>query len=112
MEEDDPALDAITGGVELAETVDDQQFGFDAGGRRTDAVAEPQHRERMPSRRDDLQALGAANPMRHLDRIEPHVEAVAAHFARRPLDGGVEVLGAAQAMAEGVAELCQPVPGE
>ena len=75
----------VAGGVELVEAADDEEFGLDAVGRRADAVAEAEHRQRMPARRDDLQALGAAHPVRHLDRLEPHVlEAVAAHLARPP----------------------------
>ena len=81
-------------------------------GRRADAVAEAEHHQRMPARRDDFEALGAAHPVRHLHRLGAHVlEAVLLISLDRPLDRGLEVGRAAEAMAEGVAELGEALPG-
>ena len=69
VEEDDPPLDAIARGFEFLETADDDQFGFDAGRRGADAVAEAEHHERLRDRAGDLQALAPADPVGHLDRL-------------------------------------------
>ena len=55
----------------------------------------------------------AAHPVRHFYRLGADVvEAVVLHLRDRPVDGVLERLGSAQAMAEGVAEQREAFPGE
>ena len=61
----------------------------------------------------DLDALLAAHPVRHLHRLGADVvEAVLLHLGHGPLDGVLERLRAAQAMAERVAEQREALPRE
>ncbi len=50
-------------------------------------------------------AFPTANPTRHHDLLQLHLEAIFAHTLRSPFDGLLEGLGTAQAMADSVAKL-------
>ena len=87
-------------------------LGGDAGGRRGDAAAQAEHGEQLTTRRDQLQRLSAAHPMRHHHLFALHVgEAVLLHRGGRPQNGVFERLRARQAMAESIGELGDTVPG-
>ena len=96
---------------ELVEAGDHHDLGGDAGGRRRNAAAQSEHRQPLTTRRDKLQRLGAAHPMRHHHLFPLHIrEAVLLHRGGRPDDRILERLGARQAMAEPIGELGDAVP--
>jgi hypothetical protein len=76
------------------------------------ARAEAEHRERLRDRAENLQALAAAHPVGHFDRLGVHVlQAVALHLLDGPSNRRFEIGRAAEAMTERVAEVRQPLPG-
>ena len=99
--------------VELVAVRDDHHLGFDARRRRGDAAAKAEHRHDVMRRIGDLEALVAAHPARHHHALGVHVlEAVLLHRLDRPRDRAIEVVGAADALAEGVGELGEAIPRE
>ncbi|PYR67300.1 MAG: hypothetical protein DMF88_13270 [Acidobacteria bacterium] len=67
----------------------------------------------MPRRIDDLRAFAAPRPLGHHHFFGADVvEAILLHRLRGPRDGATEVLAAAQAIAVGIGELGEPLPGE
>ena len=99
--------------LEFGEAADDEQVGLDAVARRADAHAETEHRYAVRARRDQVERLGAADPLRDLHGVGPDlVEAIGLHRRDRPRDGVFERLRAAQSMAERVGQQRETIPGE
>ena len=97
--------------VELVEARDDEHLRLDAPGRRADAVAEAEHRDRRGVGRGDLQAFLAPDPARHHHGLGADVlEAVLLHLADRPLDRVFERPRTAQPVPVGVGQLREPLP--
>ncbi len=81
--------------------------------RRADAHAEAEHRDAVRARSDQVERLGAADPLRDLHGIGPHlVEPVRLHRRDRPRDGVFERLRAAESMAERVGQQREAIPRE
>ena len=73
----------------------------------------PEHRDDVMRRIGDLEALGAAHPLRNHHALGVHVlEAVLLHGLDGPRDGAIEILGAAEALAVGVGQLGEAIPRE
>ena len=91
----------------------DEERRFHALGRRGHAPAKAEHRQRETRGLDDVRALVPADPLRHHDLLRMDVfEAVAPHFCEGPLDGLLELRGAAEAVTDRVGQRGQPMPGE
>ncbi len=113
VEQHDAAAGLGAAAFEFGEAADDEQVGLDAVARRADAHAEAEHRDAMGARRHQVERLGAADPLRDLHRVGPHlVEPVRFHRRHRPRDGVLEGLRAAEAMAERVGQQRQAIPRE
>src|SRR5262249_14795006 len=111
--EDDFSLDAANIRVEFVEAVDDQDLGLQALGRRSDAVAQPEHHERLPDWLDDLSTLATADPMWNDDLFSANVlQAVAFHFRDRPFNGSLQLRRTGQTMTDRVGEVRQSTPRE
>src|SRR5207247_8265016 len=111
VEQDDRTAGAYGAGVQLLETVDDEEIRLDPLGRRRDASAQTEHHDRMSCRVDDLCALFSADPSGHGDDLSMHVlEAIVLHFLDGPLNRAIELRRAAQAVADRVGQLAESAP--
>jgi hypothetical protein len=86
--------------LELLEALDDHDLGLDRFRSRADAVAQAEHGQLASHRLDQLQRLVPAHPVTNVDRLKTRREPLLAHQSMSPLDGLLELRGAAQAMAD------------
>ena len=112
VEEHDLSLRLRRVRVQIREVVHHQNIGRDPARWGADAAAEAEHVERAAMRREQHRGFAAAHPVRHHHRLAVHVvEAVLLHLREDPVDRALETLRADGAIAEGVDELREPVPG-
>ena len=87
--------------------------GFDARRRRGDAAAQAEHWQDVMRRFDHLEAFVAAHPPRNHHPLGVHiVETILLHRLDGPRDGAIQVVGAAEALAEGIRQFGQAIPRE
>ena len=104
--------------LELFEAVHDQNLCLHGARGRTwpgcaDAVAKPEHDDRLSSRLDNLCALVAAYPFGDHHALGVHVlEAVPVHFGDRPLNRPIERRRPAETVPDRVGQHRQAIPGE
>ena len=112
VEEHDPPARIGCVPAEVVEAGHHEDFPFDARSRRRYGVTQAQHRQRVPLGRRDLGGLMSTDPVGHHHGLGPHaVEAVTLHRVSSPCDRTRQVVRSAQPRAEGVRQLCQPLPG-
>ena len=113
VEQHDAPTSLGAAALELGEAADDEQVRLDALAWSAGTQAKAEHRDAVRARGDQVEGLGAADPLRDLHRIGPHlVEPVRLHRRDRPRDGVFERLRAAEAMAKGVGQKGQAIPRE
>jgi hypothetical protein len=110
--DDDTAARLGRARLQLVEAADDQRLARDAFGRRPHAVTQAEHREFSRDRARQLKALFAAHPVRHHHALAAHVlQPVALHLRERPLDGTLQVLRSAQAVADAIRQVGEAAVG-
>ena len=86
-----------------------QHLGGDSFGRRANAVAQSEHRQRGPARLQHLGRFRPAHPMRHHGLLGMDiVQAVLFHFLENPIQRRFQIGRAALARAESVTQPGQP----